>query len=573
MARLSGCSASTAYGRKRFGRIAAVVAATGAVVLGLTVPTAVASPAASSAPGNGAPGYGSSGSSTVPKPLLEQKLHWSVCYPGEGYPTLLCTKVVVPLDWSHPYGRTISIEISRIKAADPAKRLGVLFTNPGGPGAAGLDLPLFIPKTDPTIAAAYDLIGIDQRGVGESRPLLQCADPSVLNTLYNLDGRDTSRQNQAKIKALDEKYAAECSRNPLTPYIQHSQTVQDFDLVRQLLHESKISYLGFSGGTQLGAWYAAVFPQHVGRFVLDGNLDWTSLSYESFNRQAKGFQTNFNDFLEPWIAKYNTNYRLGPDAKAVDATYEHRRAVLAKHPLTLTDGTELTAAGYDSGIAGSLYSTLEYPYIAEALSAIEHYSTATHDEKVLVTSFFSSSFGVGDDPFYSIVCQDDRSQTYPEVLAETNYFRTHYPLIGANWNVNPCPFFTLPVHGSPVVGAKLPKLLMLNNDNDPATPLKNAQLARSRTPKARLVTIRNQAGHTIYGYGDDCADGYANNYLLKGILPAHDANCPGLPLPTPNESGTVSDTSGSARSAVTGRLDAEAWTKRFVAEHGAPHVG
>ncbi|MCW2530096.1 MAG: peptidase [Pseudonocardiales bacterium] len=554
MARSSGRFALIRCVRNRYARAVAVVAAAGALTFGLTGPAAVAAPTIASPAG-----YGSPSGSTVPAPLLAQKLSWSECYPGDGYPTLLCAKVVVPLDWNHPYGRRISIEISRIKAANPAKRLGVLFTNPGGPGDEGLDLPLFIPETDPSIAAAYDLIGIDQRGVGESLPVLQCADPSILNALYSLDGRDTSRKNQAAIKALDQKYATECSRNPLTPYIQHAQTVQDFDLVRQLLHEDKINYLGFSAGTQLGTWYAAVFPQHVGRFVLDGNLDWTSPSYESFNRQAKGFQTNFNNFLEPWIAKYNSDYGLGRSAKAVDATYEHRRAVLAKHPLTLTDGTTLNGSGYDSGIAGSLYVTSQYPYIAEALATIEHYSTATADEKDLVTSFFSASFGVGYDPFYSILCQDDRSQTYPQVLADTYYFRTHFPLLGANWNVYPCPFFTLPVHGSPVVGSRLPRLLMLNNDNDPATPLKNAQIARSRTPNARLVTIRNQAGHTIYGYGDECADGYANNYLLKGVLPAHDVSCPGLALPTPNASATVSSSSGSARNAVTSRLARPRW--------------
>lgn len=130
-----------------------------------------------------------------------------VCYPGQGIDELKCARVSVPLDWAHPGGRKITIDVSRIKASDPAHRKGVLFTNPGGPGAEGLDLPLFIPQTDPSIAAAFDLIGIDERGVGTSSPALQCANPAILDKLNNLDGRDTSRRNQAEFKALDELYA------------------------------------------------------------------------------------------------------------------------------------------------------------------------------------------------------------------------------------------------------------------------------------------------------------------------------------------------------------------------------
>lgn len=340
------------------------------------------------------------------------------------------------------------------------------------------------------------------------------------------------------------------------------------DLVRQLLHEKKINYLGFSGGTGLGAWYASVFPSHVGRFVLDGNEDWTSLSYKGFNRQPRGFQNSFDNFLEPWIAKHHSYYGLGRTRTAVDATYEHRRAVLTRHPLTMTDGTKLTAAGYDGGISSALYVTFDYPDIAAAMSVLERYSSASAKEKALVTQVFSSSSS-GDDPFWAIVCQDDQSQTYRQLVAETNYFRKAYPLVGADWNANPCPFFTLPVTGSPVRGSKLPKLLMLNNDNDPATPLRNAQIARARTPNARLVTVRNESEHTIYGYGDACADGYANRWLLHGTLPRHDTSCPGVPLPSPETVSTVaSQDSGAAR--VSGRLPMALWLRAFAAAHGSP---
>ena len=509
----------------------------------------------------------------LPRSISMQHLHWTTCYPGAGYPRLKCARVVTPLDWAHPRGPRIAITVSRIKASDPAHRHGVLFTNPGGPGGAGLALPLFIPETDPRVAAAFDLIGIDQRGVGSAAPTLRCSGRSLLTRLYNLDGRDTSRDNQAKIKRLDKRFARRCSSAPLTRYIQHSQTVQDFDLVRRLLHERTINYLGFSAGTQLGAWYAATFPDHVGRFVFDGNLDWTSLTYQSFARQPRGFQISFEHYLEPWMAGHNAVYHLGHTVRAVDATYEHRRDRLTRHPVTLTDGTTLTAAGYDSGITSALYVTASYPQLSAAMSILERYPSATRKEKKLVTQVFSSS-AEGQDPFWSIVCQDDRSPSYAHVVRDANDFRRRYPLVGANWNVDVCPFFTLPTTGSPVRGENLPGLLMLNNDEDPATPLHNAQVARAHTPAARLVTVRNEAQHTIYGYGDACADGYANRWLLRGVLPQHDVSCPGLPLPSAQSvaRAVAPPAAAASRTAVPMRLPVELWLRRFTVQHGQPDV-
>ena len=121
-----------------------------------------------------------------------QTLTWTECYPGRGYPRLQCAGVRVPLDWAAPNGQKITIAVSRVKASDPAARRGVLFTNPGGPGAPGLALSLFLALAEPKVAAAYDIIGLDPRGVGSSSPVLECAPSSVLGELYNLDGRDVS---------------------------------------------------------------------------------------------------------------------------------------------------------------------------------------------------------------------------------------------------------------------------------------------------------------------------------------------------------------------------------------------
>ncbi len=507
---------------------------------------------------------------TIPASLTGQRLSWSECYPDAGYPELQCTSVTVPQDWAKPEGPAITVAVSRIRATDPARRRGVLFTNPGGPGGSGLTLPLFIEFSEPDVSAAYDVIGLDPRGVGSSTEL-NCGGPGVLDTLYNLDGRDTSPANQARFKQLDMTYAHQCSSDPLTRYINTGQTVRDFDLVRALLREKKISYLGFSFGTWLGAWYASVFPGRVDRFVLDGNIEFTAKSaYSSFRRQPAGFQNSFEHFLQPWIARYNSLYGLGTTPSAVNRTYEKRRAALAAHPLTLTDGSTLTAAGYDAGISGGLYWTGYYDQLSSAMSILEHYSTATADEKQVVTDWFSAGPpGNGDDVFWSVVCQDTRGPGYPELVNDTNIFRQKYPLTGASWNANPCPFFNLPIVGSPIQGAKLPPLLMLNNTDDPATPLANALAARAKTPRASLVKVR-QPDHTIYGRGDECADGYVNTYLLKGVLPAGTTSCPGVPLPVPAALQHSASTLKAA--AASDGMTAKAWLDEFTAAHGKPKI-
>jgi pimeloyl-ACP methyl ester carboxylesterase len=258
---------------------------------------------------------------------------WTECYPGRGYPQLRCASVRVPLDWAAPNGQKITIAVSRVKASNPAARRGVLFTNPGGPGAPGLALSLFLALAEPKVAAAYDIIGLDPRGVGSSSPVLECAPPSILGELYNLDGRDVSAANQRRFEVLDERFARTCSSAALTRYLTTDQIAHDLDLVRAVLGERKISYVGFSAGTWLGARYAALFPQRVDRFLLDGNLDFTSPSYSSAARQPRGFQRSFEDSLLPWIAEHDQVYGLGSTPARVKQIYESRRAALVRTPL------------------------------------------------------------------------------------------------------------------------------------------------------------------------------------------------------------------------------------------------
>ena len=244
-------------------------------------------------------------------------------------------------------------------------------------------------------------------------------------------------------------------------------------------------------------------------------------------------------------------------------TYDHRRSALAKHPITLVDGTELTGNLYDYAIGGILYYTGYYPEAGAAMSTIERYATADADARQQVADWFG---GAGADQsehaFWATVCHDTTT-TAAQVRRDWSTLGQKYPLTGATWLGNPCPYWRFPAAGSPVTGKDIPPLLMLQNDHDPATPLSGAKVAHRDTPGSVLVTIRNEPDHTIYGSGDACADDIANRWLLQGVLPKSDRSCPGIPLPDPTAVSPL-------RASGAGTVPAQVWGEQYMDEHPAP---
>jgi pimeloyl-ACP methyl ester carboxylesterase len=203
--------------------------------------------------------------SAAPSPFTGQQVSWAPC----GLSGLECAKITVPRDWATPGdGQTLKVAISRTKATDPAHREGVLFTNPGGPSGSGLGLPWSLATAQPKLAARYDVIGMDPRGVGSSTQLNCDIAVEPLMAASNYDSRDLSDTAVAARAAATKAIADGCVANPLTPYVNTWQTAHDMDLVRVLLGEPKLNYTGYSYGTWLGAKYAALFPATTGKVIL-----------------------------------------------------------------------------------------------------------------------------------------------------------------------------------------------------------------------------------------------------------------------------------------------------------------
>ncbi len=485
-----------------------------------------------------------------------QPVDWAPCYDDGSNPLLDCAVIDVPMDWHHPELGSIGIDITRARATGTHRR-GILLTNPGGPGEWGYWLPEYFQQAEPDVNAVYDIIGMDPRGTWITT--LDCAAPDALDAANTVDLQDLRPKTVSLVVKTVSDYAKQCGAYPLTKYITTDQTARDLDLIRALLGANKTSYVGYSAGTWLGTWYATLFPSRVDRFVIDANVD-TSVSWDVGGLQQPGaFQHSWEAALIPWLAANDATYHLGATPAAVKRTYNKRRAALNAHPLTLPDGSPLRAEYYDTGISGALYDTGAYPEIGEAMAAVEHWATATPDEQDLAASWFTPLFATdaNSNVFASVICQDTKTFTVAQQFAYGIPLQLKYPLVGQGWYANFCAFWKVPPTGSPITGKHLPPILMLQNDQDPATPLSGALAAHRSNPTSRMVLVKDQPDHTIYGEGDECVETITNAYLIAGVFPNRDRTCAGLPLPEVESDANAL----RAQSATSSGMSPDAWRR------------
>lgn len=220
--------------------------------------------------------------------------------PGTGW---TCATLNVPLDYTKPGGKTIPLALIRHRATGPGKRIGSLVYNFGGPGGSGVDtLPAFTP-TFAKLNTRYDLVSFDPRGVGNSAPV-NCLTGPETDALNAVDSTpDTPTEVQRWMDATHD-FAAQCEKKsgPLLPYLTTTNVARDLDRIRAAVGDRKLNYYGFSYGTELGATYAHLFPQKVGRAVLDGVMHPDKDFTQGAFYQLKGFQLALDHFARSCVA-------------------------------------------------------------------------------------------------------------------------------------------------------------------------------------------------------------------------------------------------------------------------------
>ena len=508
--------------------VAAMAVATALAIAGCT------SGSSSSAASTGAVSAGSASA-----------VSWHSC--TEQGASMLCGSLQVPLDYSHPNGRKITLALSQVPATAPAaKRQGVLLVNPGGPGGAGLSLAAFVAEgLDPSVAADYTIVGFDTRGVGTSVPSLSC-DSSFFSRArpdYIPASAAEEQQNVDRAKT----YAADCEKKYgwLLPYMTTENIARDMNSIRMALGQKQISYFGYSYGTYIGQVFATLFPHQLRRMVLDSTVDPTGAWWQDNIEQDYAFQGRLEVFFA-WMAKYDSVYHLGTTAAEVSASWYKARDQLEAHPIPV-NGTPLIGPDeFDDTMLIGGYDNSYWPGLAAALSSYLN----DHSTSQLVSQYDQEGIQNENEfaVYNAVECSDVR---WPRNWATWNtdtkqvYATAPFEAWDNAWFNAACAFWPVKGPSKPlqIKGAGLPGILMLQGTLDPATPYSGAQVAHSLLPSARMVVVEGGGNHgqSLSDPPNNCVNGYLNRYLATGALPQHpgkvNATCPALPDPTPSSAG------------------------------------
>ena len=542
-------SMSGPRGRTRGGRVGPavlIISAVGLLALAACTSSGSAAVAGSSQSAGSAHGTQSARAAQPAGSIIpaHSTLHWHSCsgeLAQEGVPD--CTMLSVPLNYADPGGRHISLALDMVPATAPqSQQQGVLLVNPGGPGGDGLPIAAEVAQgISPSVAADYDIVGFDPRGVGSSVPALSC-DPSFFSGVRPNYIPASSAAEQVLINRA-KMYAGDCEQKFgwLLPYMTTEDVARDMDSIRAAFGVAKINYYAFSYGTYIGEVYATLFPSRVRRMVLDSTVDPTGVWYNDNIAQDYAFQGRMEAFFA-WVAKYDGTYHLGSTTAQVQAAWYKARNQLLAHPVEQMIGAD----EFDDTFLQGGYLDELWPALAQALSS---YLNSGQTGGLVAQYQGNGTQNENEFAVYNAVqCSDvnwPRSWAYWTTDTEMVYQKAPFQAWDNAWFNASCAFW--PVHGPAkplqVKGAGLPGILMLQGTGAPATPYAGAQDAHKLLPSARMVVVEGGGNHgqSLEQPSNSCVQGYLNAYLATGALPKApglvNATCPAVPDPTPGTSG------------------------------------
>jgi pimeloyl-ACP methyl ester carboxylesterase len=461
--------------------------------------------------------------------FYKQDLAWSDC--GQDS----CARLTVPIDYAHPDRGSIRLSVLKVPAKDPSNRIGSLVVNPGGPGASATvgyaKLADYI--VNKPVRAAYDIVGVDPRGVADSSPI-KCLNDREMDTFLGGDPTPDTRSEEQQLADAAKAFADKCKAKggALLGHVSTIDAAKDMDILRAALGETKLDYLGKSYGTFLGATYADLFPSKVGRFVLDGAIDPKLTSSQVNEGQAVGFETATRAYVKDCVGKGNCP--LGDSVDSGMATLrDFLRQVDAK-PLPLNDPyvKALTEGWASLGIAGPMYDPQRWPNLTDALRqafAGQGGSLMKLAEDYAQRTTAGAYVGNLMQVIYAVNCldrSDVRSLTHYEAEARslTATAPTWGPFLA--WSTVPCGYWPAPANNSPkkITGAGSGPIVVVGTTRDPATPYKWAQGLAAELKNGHLLTY-NGDGHTAYMRSNACVNDAVDAYLIKGVVPSPGLKC------------------------------------------------
>ncbi|MGF0115451.1 alpha/beta hydrolase [Promicromonospora sp. Marseille-Q5078] len=461
-----------------------------------------------------------------------QALEWKDCKDG-----FECATASAPMSWQDPDAGSIELALVR-NPADGKDPEGSLLVNPGGPGASGVD---FVRSdatgADPVFGKrlhdAFDIVGFDPRGVQDSTAV-KCFDDARKDESLAKDF-DTSTDEGVEAMAAEARAMGEaCAENSgdLVGEVDTQSAARDMDMLRAVLGDDQLNYLGFSYGTQLGATYAGLFPERAGRLVLDGAID-TSLSADEI---SKGQAVGFENALRAYVADCQAGGGC-PLTGSVDAGMKQIRALLDsayERPIPTSDTDRpVTRNLAFYGIAITLYNQANWPVLTQALD--EAINSGTGDTLLYLADTYNDrnadgSFSTNStEAFRAIGCLDDRGTSdLGEMRAEAAEIEKAAPTVGTffAYGGTSCTDWPAPVAEKEFdLHAKgAPPIVVVGTTNDPATPYVWAQGLAKTLDSGVLLTYQGE-GHTAYSPSRACVADAVESYLVDGDVPKAGTTC------------------------------------------------
>lgn len=421
---------------------------------------------------------------------------------------LVCATLTVPVDWARPRGATFELALAKLPAADPARRIGPLFVNPGGPGGSGVNMVYGAEETfSAELTDRFDIVSFDPRGQARSRPVLCDLDHVVAQDAL-LFPRGSAEYR--RLRAANRTLAEGCRdlTGPLVGEVDTASVVRDMDAVRAAIGEPRISYYGVSYGTMIGQQYAELFPKRLRALVLDSNMDHSQDIWSYQKWEAVAMEESFLQFAA-WCDRTPACALHGED---VPAYYDELYAKAEAGALEVTT-TDLTW-----WIFGSMYDPVAWFQLAADLRD----AGAGRGEPV----------ELGYRP---VMCLDFHFDvgSYGRVAGIEKALRKYAPHTRLNplaWtDLTGCQNWpgrvTNPPHRLQASPA-LPPILITNSRYDVATPYQWGRDLARQLPSATFLTY-DGVGHGDY-WLSPCARAAIDTYLLTRVTPPRGTHCPAI---------------------------------------------
>ncbi len=474
----------------------------------------------------------------TPGELPTASVQWKSCPFTDQAPDSVrsgeCGVIKVPVDYEDPSGQQASIALIRFPAT--GARVGSLIINPGGPGESGMDAAIsMLDKVPGPVRERYDLVGFDPRGVGRSQPALWCNSDADNDRLRADNIVEYTPEGVEHMESETKAFVQRCVDRMGKDFLANVGTknvARDLDMLRAALGDDKLTYLGYSYGTRIGAAYAEAFPEHVGKMILDGAIDPNADPVQAEIDQDTAFQKAFDDFAAD-CAK-DADCPLGDDPTQAVEVYRSLTWPLVQQPAQTKDPRGLS---YTDSLVGTILAMYSPNFWSHLKTGLAELRNGTGDTLLTMADIYmrrdrNGRYDNSTDARVAINCVDKPAITDRETVIETDRrsreaapFMSYGEFTG-DAPLSTCAFWPVPPTSEPgelsVPG--LPPTLVVSVTGDPATPYQ-AGVELARQLGGALLTY-DGTQHTVVFQGEQCVDDYATAYLVDGSLPPDGARCP-----------------------------------------------